>query len=292
MHTPLILTFRALSGCLIALACIALVPSRTSAQDTVGVTNIETTPPVSTIPQRIVSLDLCTDWMLALHVEPARIAALSVMQGKPRWHAAPWMQHQSWPSHDNSLEAITRLHPDLVLSSQYNNIMLRERLQQLGLRVEVLPHPQTPADLQAYERRFLTLAGLPAARASRIPAPRPAGRQRLLLMGANGIGTGIGTFEDALIKIAGWQNYLPEPGIVRLDMEAIALNPPDAVLWTPLGGNAVANAFAEHPVWQRLDPQPAWLSTDYWRWQCPGTWMWGLIDELASLLEKTAIRTP
>lgn len=28
-------------------------------------------------PSRIVSLDLCTDWMLARHVETSRVAALS-----------------------------------------------------------------------------------------------------------------------------------------------------------------------------------------------------------------------
>lgn len=44
------------------------------------------------------------------------------------------------------------------------------------------------------------------------PASRPsrhqtAPRKRLLLLGANGIGTGRGTFESGVMEHAGWTNY-------------------------------------------------------------------------------------
>jgi iron complex transport system substrate-binding protein len=36
-----------------------------------------------------------------------------------------------------------------------------------------------------------------------------------------------------------------------------------------------------------LPSERQWLSTDYWRWQCPGPWTWGLIDQLRKLQESS-----
>ncbi|MDR2014417.1 MAG: hypothetical protein LBP99_02165 [Azoarcus sp.] len=238
-------------------------------------------------PRRILSLDLCTDWMLALHVERERVAALSPMQriSQP-FHPAPWMK-DAWPSHDGSLESIALYKPDLVLTGQYAAINLREQLRRLGFRVEVLPLPGTLKEVQDYERQFLAYAGLPPERAViDVPPVRTPGKRRLLLLGANAIGTGRGTFEDDLMTRSGWSNYLTETGLVRLDLEQIARDPPDAVLWAAPSGAALANSFAGHSLWQALNPPPLRLNTDYWRWQCPGPWSWELMRELGHLARQ------
>ena len=234
-------------------------------------------------PQRIVSLDLCTDWLLALHVGRERVAALSPMQRVSQpFHPAPWMQG-SWPSHDGSPESIALYKPDLILTGQYAATLLRGQLRRLGFRVEVLPLASTLEEARDYERQFLAYVGLPLDRAGDVPPERPPGKKRLLLLGANAIGTGRATFEDALMSRSGWRNYLTDSGLVRLDLEQIARDPPDAVLWAAPSGAALANAFAEHPLWRALKPQPLRLDTDYWRWQCPGPWSWELIRELDRL---------
>jgi iron complex transport system substrate-binding protein len=239
------------------------------------------------VPQRIVSLDLCTDWMLALHVERGRVAALSPMQriSQP-FHPAPWMK-DAWPSHDGSLESIAHYKPDLVLTGQYAAITLREQLRRMGFRVEVLPLPKTLEEVRGYERQFLAYVGLPPERATVEPHARPLGKKRLLLLGANAIGTGRGTFEDDLMTRSGWSNYLTENGLVRLDPEQIARDPPDAVLWAAPSGAALANSFAEYPLWRSLNPPPRRLDTDYWRWQCPGSWSWELVRELDFLARES-----
>src|SRR5690606_6701532 len=88
-------------------------------------------------PSRIVSLDLCMDWILAHHAEPTQVAALSQM-----YHRYPvqWITGE-WPYHDGSLEQIVRLQPDLVLAGEYTALLLRERLRTLGYRVKVLALP-------------------------------------------------------------------------------------------------------------------------------------------------------
>lgn len=228
--------------------------------------------------RRIVSLDLCADWMLARYVEPARVAALSPLH---RRFPVTWLG-TGWPAHDGTLEQVLQLKPDLVITGEYNALLLRRRLQALGVRVEVLPLPKSLADIRAYEEDMLRLLDLPADRASVPPlaAAMEGPRKRLLLMGANGIGTGRETFEDGILEQAGWTNYLGESGYVRLDLERIAQDPPDAILWAAPGSRALANRFAEHPALRRAVAPGRWLTTDYWRWQCPGPWTWELTGQL------------
>jgi len=222
-------------------------------------------------------LDLCSDWLLAKYAS-SQVLALS-----PLIHQYPvdWLG-QNWPTHDGSLEQILDLKPDLVIAGEYNAIILRQRLQELGIRVEILKLPKKLSQIVDYEQHFLSLIGQPANLASQAsPAIQALTTPpRLLLLGANGIGTGRNTFEHHLIKHAGWQNYLQSDGYISLDLEQIIADPPDAILWSAPHSAALANQFAEHPVLKRAIPAKRWLSTDYWSWQCPGPWTWNLVTQL------------
>src|SRR5690606_16097522 len=102
-------------------------------------------------PGRLVSLDLCLDWMVAHYVPRTHVAALPPMQKR---YPIDWVGSH-WPTHDGSLEQIYALQPDRVVVGQFTNTQLRQRLQALGLPVEVLPLPTTLAQVTAYERQFL-----------------------------------------------------------------------------------------------------------------------------------------
>ena len=240
-------------------------------------------PAVAEPPKRIVSLDLCMDWILAHHADPAQVAALSPMHKR---YPIQWIE-AGWPSHDGTLEQVVELQPDLVLAGQFSALLLRERLRSLGYRVEVLALPTTFTEVEAYERQLLTLIGGDPEQAAPAPAPSsPApDAKRLLLLDANAIGTGPGTFEHQILEQAGWRNYLHHEGLVRLDLEQIVSDPPDAILFAAPEHQALANRFAEHPVLRRSVPADGWLSTDYWRWQCPGPWTWDLIRQLNQWLD-------
>ena len=261
------------------MAALALLPSTGASEAVVAETTAAAQQPV----KRVLSLDLCTDWMLVKYAQRSQILALS-----PLIHQYPveWVG-QSWPTHDGSLEQILELKPDLVITGEYNALILRERLKELGVRVAVLALPKTLSEINDYERHFLSLIGEPTTRASTPPLNknnRSTKQPTLLLLGANGIGTGTHTFEDGILQRTGWQNYLTQAGYVSLDLEQLATNPPNAVLWSAPRDVALANLFAEHPVLQRAVPKDHWLSTEYWYWQCPGPWTWQLIDQLQGWL--------
>ena len=235
-------------------------------------------PVKSNTVTKVLSLDLCTDWILAKHANPSQVIALS-----PLMHQYPvdWVG-QDWPTHDGSLEQILELKPDLVITGEYNALLLRRRLRELGVRVEVLPLPKNLSQVNKYEQRLLSLIGKSTDKASKPPQFKPSSqpKEKLLLLGANGIGTGRSTFEDDLLRYAGWDNYLLDEGYINLDLEKVATDPPDAILWSAPASAALSNLFAEHPVLKQAIPANRWLTTDAWNWQCPGPWTWDLIGQL------------
>ena len=227
----------------------------------------------------IVSLDLCTDWMLLKFADPAQVRAYSPLLYK---YQAEWVP-DGLPVHDGSLEHILQLDAGLLISGEYNAILLRKRLQQLGKQVEVLSLPTTLDGIQRYQAEFLELidakpdAG--AADWDRTYAPR---HKSLLLLGANGIGTGADTIENDLLRKAGWNNYIEASGYVSLEMERIVANPPDAIYASAPLSNSLANLFVRHPAMQSLMSKGNAPRGEDWRWECPGPWSLELIQELSS----------
>lgn len=234
-------------------------------------------------PQRVISLDLCLDWMSAAYLPRERVAALSPMQTR---YPIEWID-KNWPVHDGSLERVISLNPDLVVVGQYAAFTLRERLNMLGKRVEVFPLPNSLADVIQYEKKFKKVTGLAEGKELVIPQYLSSSnkRQRLLLLGPNGIGTGKGTLEDDILTRAGWVNYVKETGYQPLDLELILADPPDAIVWSAPKHKALANQFAQHAALKKVVPADRWLETEYWRWQCPGPWMWHLVEQLNQWLK-------
>lgn len=231
-------------------------------------------------PSRIVSLDLCTDWMLLKYATPSTVLALS-----------PWVReypraglNTTLPSHDGSLEQILSLKPDLVIVGEFNASLLQQRLRKLGVHVAVLPLATTLQQVTAYEKAFLKLLGESGGRAS-IPVPAMTSQAaspapRLLLLGANGGGTGEGTLENDVMLLAGWKNYVSAQGYVTVELERLISDPPDAIMWSAPASQALANSFMQHPALKRAIPASHWLATDFADWQCQGPWTWQRVKQL------------
>src|SRR5262245_39502286 len=98
-------------------------------------------------PERVVSLNLCTDQMLVL-LAPEKVAALSPLARDPALSfVAP--QAASLPTVRVSAEAVLRLHPDLVLAARYGAQTVLALLQREG--VPIL-HTDLPQDFAGIRR--------------------------------------------------------------------------------------------------------------------------------------------
>lgn len=231
----------------------------------------------STIPAHVVSLDMCTDWLLLKsNVDQTRVTYSPTLYR----FAADWVP-QGLAVHDGSLEQIIQLDPDLVISGQFNASILRARLQQLNYRVEVLELPGSLYALNGYLDRFNQLLNLSPAGQWVDRIAKVQGK-RMLLLGANGIGTGRETLENDVLMAAGWSNYLERNGYLNLELEQIVDSPPDVILRVGSNAPALAKLFSMHPVLQQRSDFIQ-NSKASWRWRCPGPWTYSLIEDLSQL---------
>lgn len=233
--------------------------------------------------KRIVSLDICSDWMLASYAQRSQVIALSPLLNN---YQVEWVEGD-WPTHDGSLEQILALDPDLVITGEYNAMVLRKRLKALGVHVEVLSLPQSLDSLRDYMQHFLNLLGstedvpaLPGFLEPDSDAPR------LLLLGANGIGTGSETLEHEVLLRAGWRNYISRAGYGTLNLEKLIIDPPDAVLWSAPVSPALANMFIKHPALKKVMRTRAIQNVAFGNWQCSGPWTWKQIQKLTTLRKQ------
>jgi iron complex transport system substrate-binding protein len=227
----------------------------------------------------IVSLDLCTDWMLLTYAAPGQVKAYSPYLYRYDYDWIP----AGLPTHNASLEQVLALKPDLIISGEFNALLMRRRLEQLNLRTAVVYNPTSLEGVADYVQQFNRLLGRDLASAEVAPRSTPPARgQSLLLLGPNGIGTGRDTLEHDILNAAGWTNYLQRSGYVMLELEQLISNPPDAVYWSGPQSRSIAAQFGKHrALRQRMDPQQ-WINMDSWRWLCPGPWTYELIQELAA----------
>jgi len=233
--------------------------------------------------KRIISLDICSDWMLISYADRSQILALSPLLND---YPVEWVKGD-WPTHDGSLEQILELDPDLVITGEFNVLTLRTRLIELGKNVEILTLPKSLNSLKNTMQQFLNLVGsteevpdLPGLIELEADAPR------LLLLGANGIGTGTDTLEHEILLRAGWRNYLSESGYGKLDLEQLIVDPPDAVSWSAPASAALANMFSEHSAFKKLMQDKMSQNMAYGQWQCSGPWTWQQIQQLTTLREQ------
>jgi iron complex transport system substrate-binding protein len=233
----------------------------------------------------IISLDLCHDWMLATFASREQVTALSTIH---RHYAADKQMQDALAAfsvHDGSIEHLVQQQPRELWVGQYNAVVLRERLKELGFSVRVFDHPMTLADVVTYQKAVLSALSLPHERAVPLPPKAPLREQhrRLLLLGANGIGTGRNTFEHELIEHAGFENYLATDGYQTMDIEQLVVDPPDWILFSAPTSPALANQFVQHAALETILTRGQLVHSDTWRWMCPGPWTIDLINELTQL---------
>ena len=230
--------------------------------------------------QTIISLDLCTDWMLIKYARSNQRVIYSPLlyQNPPYW--VP--QHLA--VHNGSLEQLLQLKPDMILSGEFNALILRKRLQQLGINVITLPMPTTLEQIADYSHSFKSVVAVNDALEQDLIVPEY--RQKnlsLLLVGSNGIGTGRATLEHEVLSNAGYDNYLTSQGFVALDLEKLLLQPPDVIISTSQYADtpSLANLFVQHKAISRSTPIEYTSAKEIWAWQCPGPWTFDLVNTLA-----------
>lgn len=215
-------------------------------------------------PQRIASLNLCTDQLLLMLVPPARIASVTDWARKPEssYMAAA---ARDVPTNGGLVEAVLPQHPDLILAGPFTDPTLVQLLRKLGYRVEVVAIPRNLAEARSHILHFGELVGAQTAartmvadmdaRLARI-APVSAATQPLAAVYApNGVTVGRGTVLAEILEHAGWRNLGSEQhveGYGQLSLEQLLIAQPQMIVLDitsdTAGGGSIAHGYLEHPA--------------------------------------------
>lgn len=217
---------------------------------------------VRAAPQRVASLNLCTDSML-LEIAPAT-TIVSVTQVSRDPAMSPLHARARRVPHANHglVEELVPLAPDLVLTGPTTPAATRALLTRLGYQVA---HFDSLASLAAY-RTALRRLGRRLDRAqqahellARLDARIAAAvgklhrRDSALLIGANGYVPGPDALADDLLAAAGLDNHAARVGLADggfLSLEALMFVRPDWLLLGTVEGTqpALAGEFLRHPA--------------------------------------------
>lgn len=231
--------------------------------------------PAGAAPQRVVSMNLCSDQLAMMLAAPGQLISVSGLAQDPR--LSPMADRAAaYVPNSGRAEEIFLMRPDLVIAGTYTPPATVAMLRGLGIRVEAPPPAESLAQIRAEIIRMGDLLGRQdAARAllARFDADlaavrRPANRGRAALYYANGYTSGPDTLAGAILDAAGYANVASDHGIAAtapLPMELLVMSQPDQLItgakWP---GRSQAEAILDHPALAAALPGMARVTDRTW----------------------------
>ena len=228
-----------------------------------------------TAPQRVVSMNLCTDQVAMMLAAPGQLISVSDLASNPRM--SPMAdQAGGYAVNHGRAEEIYLMRPDLVLAGQFTAGPTVAMLRRLGIRVEVMPPAESIEAIRAEITRFGDLLGRHAAAADLLAsfdadlaaASADGHKGRAALYYANGFTSGPDTLAGSILTAAGWANIATEYGITgttTLPMELLVMAAPDRLItgarWP---GQSRSEAILEHPALADAAPGMAQVTDRDW----------------------------
>ena len=226
----------------------------------------------------IVSLNPCSDAVLAEVADPAQLLAISSYSQDPAASSMDLAKAGQFRSVSGSVEEIAALNPDLVVADNFLSPATASALAALGIRVERLPIAASVDASKVQVQRLAALAGhddrgralnarIDAALARAAP---PSGFRTVsaVVWQSGGIVPGDASLIGDLLRRTGFRNLSAARGLGQADvlpLEAMLADPPQVIL---AAGNALGNEdrLLAHPALaalagtrrERFDPALLW----------------------------------
>lgn len=253
------------------------------------------------VPQRIVSMNLCTDQLLLLLVERERIASLSYFATDPAYSYLA-AQAEGIPANRGQADEVLAFEPDLVLTSQFSATLAANLLERLGERVERLGFAATADEVYAQIRQVAELTGtgakaenlirdLQTALGAEQARLRPALQSKsAVFLASNGFSYGANSLQDAFITSLGLRNVAAEAGLygpAQLPLEVLIAAEPDFLFTDPRSklDAQLAHPLLQHPALAALRRKARVLEVPDTLFQCAGPQFVQAYRTLAAQLE-------
>jgi iron complex transport system substrate-binding protein len=216
-------------------------------------------------PERVVSVNLCTDQLALMLAEPGQLVSVSRLAHDPD-SSVMVDAARAVPSNGSGAEEVYLLAPDLVLASTFTAPATVNLLRDLGIRVEQFAPAQALSDVPDRLRRMGRALGREAEAArlianfenelARFAEDVPADRPRAALTYVNSFSSGSATLAGDILRVAGFDNVADEIGLSgsgKLLLEDLVLLDPDVIIQgRDYPGAARAEDNLAHPVLRAL----------------------------------------
>lgn len=226
-------------------------------------------------PQRVASLNLCTDELLLLLGKPGQIASVTRLAADlAETELAPLAK--SVPRNDGRMESLVPARPDLVLTGGFTNAYSAAMAKRLGYRVVDVPPPQSLAEVRRNIRSVaLALGTAPRGEAlieemdrnlGSVPYPQ---RPTLLLTGGGYVPRADGLAAEYLRHAGLRQQDVPSG---RADLERLLADPPAVVVTSRYrsGQTSRHQMWLAHPALRAVPASTRRLEIDGRAWLCGG----------------------
>ena len=211
----------------------------------------------------IVSLNPCTDAILAEVAEPQQILAISAYSHDPLASSMDLATARRFKAVSGTVEEVLALQPDLVVGSTFTSPATVQAMARLGLRLEQFGMAGSVEESEDQVRRLAALAGHPErgeALIARIRAALQANRAPAgaaipaLVWQSGGIVPGDTTLIADMLRRTGFANAAAARGLGQADMlplEEVVADPP-RVIFAASHGAGNEDRMLAHPVLARL----------------------------------------
>lgn len=220
--------------------------------------------PSQAAPQRVVSINVCTDQLAMILAAPGQLHSVSHLSRDPMLSVMA-DQAERLPVNHAQAEEVFLMKPDLVLAGTFTSRATVDLLRKLGLRVEEFAPARSFDDIAMHLERMGQLLGREGEAAAQIASMKvalegmrkPATAKTVALYYANSYTAGRGTLIGEVVRLAGLNNLADRMGIsgsAALPMEMLVMGKPDIVVRSARDRlPALAFENFQHPALRALE---------------------------------------
>jgi len=250
-------------------------------------------------PERIVSVNMCTDELLLRLADRDRIASVTWLSQDSR-NGNVASAAADIPANHALAEEVLSFHPDLVLAGAFTPRTTVDLLKRTGVRVAEFEVAQTLEDVRRQigdvaatigekERGAAMIAGMDARLAELAPPVR-ARPLRAIVLQPNGYTVDKGSLVDDLMRRAGLDNLAEHLGFdnyLQIPLEVVALQQADVLIVTGEGFSApsLATEALHHPIVGKLSERLRIVFLPSRLWTCAGP---AVVDAVQAMIEQTS----
>ena len=240
-------------------------------------------------PERVASLNLCTDELLLVLAAPEQIVSVTHLSHKQA-ETPLWKRARRYEANDGSLLSVVGHTPDLVLTMGGGARDRASIAEQLDIATLDLPFPQSIQDIEASISAVAQALGRQEqgrrliARIDRLERSEPKRQHDTVWLGGGGRSVASGGLAAQWMALAGLRQR-PLKGD-RISLEQLLIRPPQILLRSDYrqGQYSGEQRWLNHPLAKGTEKSRT-LVTDGRTWTCMGPLM---LDEIRRLRQEMA----